>query len=240
MQVGAVAGEGRDRLGLEAHPHPMAFRQGGRHHAEEGVAVGGQQRFGVGPVQFELAIGVLVIGLVRPPAEALHAVQQFADQRVVAHQGQLVVAGLGLPVEAIGDGVPFRVHQEELRLDAAAELQAHGRRPGDLTLEHPARRLLQHLALHLQIGGHPGHVRLPGEHHQAGDIGDRQHVRIGRGHVEPGGETGEAGPGSGQFGRRGRRHQLGPLHPEQVAEGEEEVADAMGGGEAGQIGHRGW
>ena len=238
MQVGAIAGEALDRLGIKAHAAAVLLRQGGGHHLEEGVAVGGGEGIGEGPVQLELAIGILVIGLIGPPAQLLHGADQFADQRIAPHQAQLVVAGLRLAIEAVGHTALLGIEQEELRLHTAAELEAEGLGPLQLLLEHPPRRLLERLTLHHQIGGHPGHFPLPGQHHQAGRIGQGQHIGIGRGEMQPGREARKARPAFRQ-GRHGRsRHQLGPLHAEQVGEGEEHMAQATVGNDVGQVVHR--
>ena len=238
MQVGAITGEALDRLGIKAHAAAVLLRQGGGHHLEEGVAIGGGEGIGVGPVQLELAIGILVIGLIGPPAQLLHGADQFADQRVAPHQAQLVVAGLRLTIEAVGHTALLGIEQEELRLHTAAELKAEGFGPLQLLLEHPPRRLLQRRALHHQIGGHPGHIPLPGQHHQASRIGQGQHIGIGRGEMQPGREARKARPAFRQ-GRHGRsRHQLGPLHAEQVGEGEEHMAQATVGNDVGQVVHR--
>ena len=237
VQVGAVAGELIEGLGLEAGPQAVAFSQGGHHHAEEGVAVCGGEGVIEGPVDLELTVGVLVVGLIRTPAQGLHRLQQFGDQGVAAHQRQLVVAGFLAGVSGVGDGIGERIEQEELGLHAGAQMQPLGRGPLQLALQHQARRLRQRHAAHRQIGGHPGHLRLPGQLGEAGGIGAGQHVGVGRGHLQPGGETGEARATRRQFGRGGGRHQLGALHPEQVAEGEEEMAHPVMGGEGGEVGH---
>jgi hypothetical protein len=46
------------------------------------------------PVHLELAVGVLVVVLVRAPAEFQHVVADLGDHVVAAHQCLLVVAGL--------------------------------------------------------------------------------------------------------------------------------------------------
>ena len=104
-------------------------------------------------------------------------------------------------------------------------------------LQHPPWRLLQGHPVHRQVGGHPGHLGLPGQHHQAGRIGNRQHIRVGRCHRQPGGKTGEARPVFGKVGGGGDGHELGPLHAEQIRERKQEMANAMGGSKADQIVH---
>ena len=127
MQMGAVAGEPGDRLGIEAHRAAVLLSQAGGHHLEEGMAIGGGEGFGVGPVEFELAVGVFMVGLIGGPAQLLHRADQLTDQRIAAHQGQLVVAGFGLMIQPIGHAALEWIEQEELRLDAAAELKSQSR-----------------------------------------------------------------------------------------------------------------
>ena len=55
------------------------------------------------PVHLELAVGVLVVVLVRAPAELQHVVADLADDVVAAHQRLLVVAGLGRVILGVGD-----------------------------------------------------------------------------------------------------------------------------------------
>ena len=74
--VAAVAREFGHGLGHEAGPHALRFGQGLHHHLEKGVAIGRHQGLGEGPVHLKLAIGVLVVGLVGPPAQLLHALEQ--------------------------------------------------------------------------------------------------------------------------------------------------------------------
>ena len=83
--VAAIAGEGGEGFGHEAGPQALLLRQGFHHHLEKGVAIGGGEGVGVGPVDLKLAVGILVIGLIRPPAQLFHRLQQGADQRVAAH-----------------------------------------------------------------------------------------------------------------------------------------------------------
>ncbi len=203
------------------------------------MAVGRDQGIGIGPVDLELAVGILVVGLIGPPAQRFHALQQFGDQRVLPHQRQLVVAGLALLIEAIGDAAPLRIHQEELGFHPGAEVQPLREGPLQLHLQHPSRGGLQPASVRPQIGGHPGHRGLPGQHHQAAGIGQGQHIAVGGAAGQPGREAGESGTGRGQLPHRRGRHEFGALHAEEIAEREQEMVDAVVGGVAGQVGHGG-
>jgi hypothetical protein len=89
------------------------------------VLVGGGQRVVELPVHLELAVGVLVVVLVRPPAELQHVVADFAHHVIAAHHRLLVVAGLFGRIE-FGSEIsePSGGQQEELRLDAGLDVQA--------------------------------------------------------------------------------------------------------------------
>jgi hypothetical protein len=102
--MAAVAGEGGEGLGHEAGAQALLLGHRLHHHLEEGMAIGGGEGLGEGPVDLELAIGILVVSLVRAPAQLLHRREQGPDQAEAAHQGQLVVAGFLLVVGRIGDG----------------------------------------------------------------------------------------------------------------------------------------
>jgi len=99
------------------------LRERARHVLEEHDAVRRHKRVVIVPIDLELAVGVLVISLVRPPAKFLHILDECADQIVSAHQRVRVVARLGLHVQRVaerGHTVCRRgtVEQKELALDA--------------------------------------------------------------------------------------------------------------------------
>ncbi len=74
------------------------------HHIfEEGVPVGGLESVVELPVHLELAVGILVVVLIRAPAELEHGVADLGDHVIAPHQRLLVVAGLGLVIAGIGD-----------------------------------------------------------------------------------------------------------------------------------------
>ena len=139
VQVAAVAGELGKGFGPEAGPQAVALRQGGHHHPKECMPIGGGERIGKGPVDLKLAVGVFVIGLVGSPAKTLHRLQDLADQRIVTHQGQLVVAGFALLVGRIADRLATGIQQEKLRFHAGHQAQAQGLGALQLPLQHPPR-----------------------------------------------------------------------------------------------------
>ena len=76
MEVAAVAGQVRERLGHERRDQPALLGERLDHVAEEDSAVAGRQRVGEREVLLELAVGVLVIGGVVVPAELGHGVRR--------------------------------------------------------------------------------------------------------------------------------------------------------------------
>ena len=103
MGVTAVAGESGERLGHEGRAQAVVLGDGLGHELEEHVAVGGLEAIVVIPVHFELAVAVLVIVLIRVPAEPDHGVANLGDDIEMPGQGRLVVAGLGLGVRGASE-----------------------------------------------------------------------------------------------------------------------------------------
>ena len=73
--MGAVPRQVGEGLGHERSNGPVLFRQGSNHPTEEGVTVSGRQAVRIGPVDFELTIGVFMIVRVRVPTKFLHVLQ---------------------------------------------------------------------------------------------------------------------------------------------------------------------
>ena len=226
MGMAAIAGEIDERLRHEGGAQPVLLGDRAHHIFEEGVAIGGRQRGVELPVHLELAVSVLVIVLIRLPAQRQHGVANLGDHLVAPHQGLLVVARLRLLVRDIGRRTAVGGDQEELAFDTGFQLIALRRRIGDHALEQVSRRMCHRLAVHPGIGREPADLRLPRQLDQARRIGHREHVGIGRGHVEPGREACEASAGLHHAVDRRRRHQLGALHAEQVGIRDQEIFDA--------------
>src|SRR5271166_3914532 len=117
MGVAAIAGQMHERLWHEGGAQPMLASQLLDHEFEKDVAIGGDQRVVIGPIHLELAVGVLVIALIRRPAELEHRVADGTDQLVSAQECGLVVARLRLPVGLVGDREAIHPQHEELGLD---------------------------------------------------------------------------------------------------------------------------
>ena len=93
----------RKRLRHERRAQIMLFRERAYHEFEERVSVGRGQTVGVIPVNLKLAVGILVIGLIRPPTQFFHGGEELGNEVVAAHEGLCVVTGFRLTVEGVGD-----------------------------------------------------------------------------------------------------------------------------------------
>ena len=85
----------------------MFFSDRFGHKFEKAMAVGGDQRIVKVPVHFKLAVGILVVVLVRAPTHIQHIVTDFADHFIAPHHCLLIIARLGRCIEGIGDLVAF-------------------------------------------------------------------------------------------------------------------------------------
>ena len=223
MRVAAVAGQVRERLRHEGRAQAVLLGDRLDHELEERMTVGGLQRAVVLPVHLELAVRVLVVVLVRPPAERDHAVADLGDGRVAAHQRLLVVAGLRLRVGAVRDRAAVGQDEKVFALDAGLQVVAVLRGVRDGALEHLTRVLRHRLAVHHQVAGDPRDLRLPRKLDRGRKIGHHQDVGMRGRHVEPHREAGEARAGLGHGVDRGRRHELRPHRAEQIDERDQEV-----------------
>src|ERR1700719_1498249 len=69
MRVATAPGQMHERLWHEGCAQPVLPSELLDHEFEEHVAIGRHERVVIGPVHLELAVCVLVIALIRPPAE---------------------------------------------------------------------------------------------------------------------------------------------------------------------------
>ncbi len=154
------------------------------HEAEEGQPVARGQRVGVVEVEFELAVGVLVVEGVEVPAQFVdgggHLVQpgEIVDEaaHVVARLGQLVVGDRHRQAAIL-----ILLQQEDLALDA--EVHAVAQLGGflELVLERDPGVERVGLALEVVVGGDPGDLGFPGQLDGTVEIGHRgQFVVVGR------------------------------------------------------------
>ena len=122
---------------------------------------------------------------------------------------------------------PGGVDEVVLRLDSGAHDEALLRRRIDHAGEHPARRLIDRRTVHHQVACDPRHLRLPRKLDETRRIGNREHVGMGRRHVEPGREPRESRSVLLHRARRRGGDELGALCAPQVGEVEQEVLHAM-------------
>ena len=198
MEVAAVAGQVRERLGHERRDQPALLGQRLDHVAVEHSPVARGERVGVLEVLLELAVGVLVVGRVVVPPEPGHRLRDLRDEVEVAGQRAHVVAGEVERVELVGDLDPpvlGAADQEVLELGADLQLVARApRRAGQRVAQDRARAERPLLALDRDVAGEPRDVRLPGQDRQRRRVRHRDHVGIVRSLADvAGGEPGEPG-----------------------------------------------
>ena len=227
MRVTAVAREIRERLRHERRAQSVLLRDRLHHELEEGVLVGSSQAIVVFPIHLELAVRVLVIVLIRAPAERDHGVANLLDHIVAPHKCLLVVARLGLEVGRIGDRCAVGRDQEVLALDSRLHFHAVTRRFRNDTLQHLTWILIDGLSIHDEIARHPGNLRLPGKLDDSLWIRRHEHIGMRRGHVEPSGEAGKTGAGLRHAVDRSRRNDLGAHRAEEIHERDQEVLDPL-------------
>ena len=118
MGVAPVPRQVGEWLRHEGRPETVGAGDLLDHELEEGVAVCRGEGVRIVPVDLELAVRVLVVVLVGPPAERFHVGADLRDHLVTAKEGGLVVAGLGLRVPRIGNVAAIGVDQVKFGLDA--------------------------------------------------------------------------------------------------------------------------
>ena len=161
MHMAAIAGEVDEGLRHEGGAKPMLLGDRLHHELEEAELVGRGQRVVEVPVDLELAVGVLMIVLIGPPAEIDHGGADLGDDVEAAHDRRLVVAGLLLRIARVGNRRAIGIDEMEFGLDARHQLHVALAALLEQALEHEARRLADRLAFHPRIARHPGDFRLP-------------------------------------------------------------------------------
>ena len=176
------------------------------------MPIGRRQRIAVRPVHLELPVGIFVIVLVRAPPQRLHVVADLGDEPIAAHQSELVVARFALMIARIGDARAIAREQNELALDARPHGVSELCRPLHLARKDPPRGLFDRFTAHHELARDPRDLGLPGELNHALGVGHREHVRVGRCHVEPSGKACKARSFSRDLVDARRGHQLRALH----------------------------
>jgi len=142
------------------------------------------------------------------------------------HQRQLVVAGFCAGVARHRRSPHRRAwQQEELRLQPRCESCSQLRHPLQLTAQAPARAGTAPVGWPLHCPesvATQATLRWPGQHRQAGGIGQGEHVRVRPGHVQPGGKS-RAKPAPSRAACLAALgwHELGARCTRRIREGEE-------------------
>ncbi len=123
VHVQAVARAVAEGLGHERADQTHVGGDLGRTHLEEGEVITGGQRVGVGVVDLELAVRVLVVDLVDINAHCSHRLGEPLEKSARSRQALVVVAGLGQRVGGItrDDAALNPPQQRKLRLHAGVE-----------------------------------------------------------------------------------------------------------------------
>jgi hypothetical protein len=136
-----AAGAIRKRLGHEGGDHAVFVRNLAYRHLHEREIIRGLQRIGIGKVDFELTVAVLVIDLIHIDADsaqpAYHFIERFSStkQTLVVITGLVeIVGGISRPQSAVGAAR----QQHELGLNAREHREAPRRQPRDLSLQRYA------------------------------------------------------------------------------------------------------
>ena len=131
MDVQAAAGAVGERLGHVRDDRSVLLGDLGAQHAEEGDSVGGDERVGVIEIDFVLPVRVLVIDLVRAPAELIERRRHVLQ---IAHRGghrAIVVARLRERIDSrriprADRTVAVARHEKVLRFHADVENEPFG------------------------------------------------------------------------------------------------------------------
>ena len=113
MRVATVSTELGEWLWHEACPQSMVFSNRLGHEFEKYMFVRRGQAIVIFPVHFELPVAVLVVILVRVPAQFEHCVTDFPDDVVTPHKCTLVVTGFCLGVAFVRYRLAVGIKQEK-------------------------------------------------------------------------------------------------------------------------------
>ena len=181
VEVAAIAGQVRERLGHERREQPALLRQRLDHVAEEHRPVARGQRVVELEVLLELTVGVLVVGRVVVPPEPGHRLRDHRDEVEVAGQRAHVVTRLVERVERVGEGDPTvlsATQQEVLELRPHLQLEPERLGPLERVAQDRSRTERPWLSLDRHVAGEAGDGGLPWQHREAGGIGHRDHVGV--------------------------------------------------------------
>ena len=192
------AGAGAVGIGLRHHGRfPAEFaRDLLHHHAPDDEAIRHGHDVGIGKVELELAVGVLVVEGMHLPAERVHRRDDLVQELEIYQREARVIGRLGNRVAGIvrRNAVMRRgVAPDDVgfALDAEIELQTHLGGALDLPGEDRARAHRIRLFVIGQLAGDHGDVRPPRELHHGIRVGDHGELVV----VRALAETVEGGAG---------------------------------------------
>ena len=175
----AVACQVGERLGHERRELVALLRHDVDHVAEEDRAIARDEDVVVLEVRLELAVRVLVVVRVVPPAEAVDVLRERRQELVVPVQRLRVVARLVGRVERVVHDEPavlVLAHEEELGLEPDLHAIAELGRAVDRVAQDRARAVEPRLALDRDVTREPSESVLPRHLRVRADVGDGEHV----------------------------------------------------------------
>ena len=227
MRVAAIARQTLNGFGHERRAVAVLFGDAFCHELEEGMLVGGLERVVEIPIHFPLTVRVLVVVLVGTPTKFQHVIRNLADHIEATHERLLIVTRFRGGIVFVTDLVARRGQQKELRLDAGLDVHAHVSGLCNQLAQHVARGLFDIFAFHHAIAWHPCDFFVPRQNNHCVGVRYGQHVRVGRGQVEPCGKAREPCAVFLHVRYCAGRNQLGTLPAKQVGERDHEVFNAV-------------
>ena len=176
-----AAGPVGERLGHEGADGPQLVGDFTGRHAKEDEPVRRSQSVREGEVDFELAVGVLVVDLINVDADFDEGGDEFFQKGPAAGETFVVVAGLVESVAGVGGAeFPIRAASEEheLRLEADVHHPAPFRQAGRLLKQHLPCVVGPRFPPDAAIADDAGVARLPRNEREGGDIADRHVVGV--------------------------------------------------------------
>ena len=98
MGMAPIARKIRKRLRHKRCTQPVLLGNCLYHIFKEHVSIRCHEGIVIVPVHFKLAVGILMIVLIRSPAQLNHTVADFTDHVVLPHKCRLIVTGLLLSI----------------------------------------------------------------------------------------------------------------------------------------------
>ena len=150
------------------------------HQAEERHLVGHRQSVGVGEVDLELPLGVLVVERVDVPTQFVHVLDEFVEPAQVVEQWGDRVAGLFqvVPFAERARTSGAVLEDEELGFDAEIELVTHLFGGFHLPAQQISGGRLERFASDVEIGEEQRDVLAPRQHEAPVQVGVRGELLV--------------------------------------------------------------